>query len=245
MIRRLAWVAASAPGPDGRARVARRSAKPEALRGRAGRGADRSRASSSPPATGRSGHEGSGREPPRLKSSTSEPSRDRAWARTPDGPKRELVGPDRGHVALELAHERALRPVPPHLGQPGPQIAARPAAGTRGRPGSRPGRARLRVAPPVALPGEGEDRVRAGPDLAVDARREMDAQEREARVGDRVDEPADEAPGLRRERVVVAPERDDPRRRPAGAGHRGDAVGLETGAGDDVDRPRIGPRRST
>ena len=88
----------------------------------------------------------------------------------------------------------------------------------------------------VALPREGENGVRAGEDAAVDLPREMDAEERERRVGHGVDEPVDEAPRLGPEGVVVAPERDDPvvARRISGQG--GDAVGLEAGAGDDVAR---------
>jgi hypothetical protein len=61
----------------------------------------------------------------------------------------------------------------------------------------------------------------------------MDAQEREARIGQGVDEPVDQAAGIRREGVVVAPERHDPL--PARVpGHRRHAVGVESGAGDDV-----------
>ncbi len=73
------------------------------------------------------------------------------------------------------------------------------------------------VPAPVPLAREREDGVRAEPDLAVGTRRRVDPEERERRVGDRVDEPADEVPPLGPEREVVAPERDDPRlgRRPA------------------------------
>ena len=101
---------------------------------------------------------------------------------------------------------------------------------------------RAEVAPAVALAGEGEHRVRAGPHLAIDALGEVHAEEREARIGNRVDEAANERPGVGRQRVVVAAERDDPLA--AGvAGHRREPIGLETGAGDDVARDDVAARR--
>ena len=62
---------------------------------------------------------------------------------------------------------------------------------------------------------------------------EVDAQEREARVGHRVDHPLGQVGLLGLQLEVVAPERHDLRAL-VGAGHRGHAVGLEAGAGDQV-----------
>ena len=100
---------------------------------------------------------------------------------------------------------------------------------------------RAQVAPAIALAGEGEHRVRAGPHLAVDALREVDAQEREARIGNRVDQPANERACVGRQRVVVAAERDDPLASGV-AGHRREPIGLQPGAGDDVARHDVAAR---
>ena len=63
----------------------------------------------------------------------------------------------------------------------------------------------------------------------------MDAEKREARVRDRIDQAGDEVARGRLQSVVVAAERDDPRHvRPAIAAHRRDPVGLETCAGDHM-----------
>ena len=94
---------------------------------------------------------------------------------------------------------------------------------------------RAEVSPAVPLAGEGEHRVRARPHFAIDTLREVHAKEREARIGNRVDEATNERPGIGRQRVVVAAERDDPFA--AGvAGHRRKPIGLQTGTRDDVAR---------
>ena len=70
---------------------------------------------------------------------------------------------------------------------------------SRRKPGKASVPARSRgddIAAPVALAGRGEHGVRAGQHRAVDAPREVHAEEREARVGHRVDEAADEAARL-------------------------------------------------
>src|SRR4051794_32224544 len=70
----------------------------------------------------------------------------------------QLLGADLRHVALELADERRLPPVAPHLGEPGSEVARREAQ--EARVGRRPGELQgPDVAPAVALPGEGEDGV--------------------------------------------------------------------------------------
>ena len=145
-------------------------------------------------------------------------------------PEPELIVAQLRDVAPELVRERPLREVAPLLGEarpPEPPGEA-PEAGVAG---DRDDLAEIDVVAPVAVAGEREDRVRAGPDRAVVAAREVDPEEREARVRDRVDEPADERPRVRREPVVVAPERDDPLRAVV-AGQRRHAVRPEAGAGD-------------
>jgi hypothetical protein len=61
----------------------------------------------------------------------------------------------------------------------------------------------------------------------------MDAEERETWIGYRVHETADERAGVGRERVVVAPERDDPLAS-AIAGHRCQGVGPQAATGHEV-----------
>src|ERR1700722_308499 len=96
---------------------------------------------------------------------------------------------------------------------------------------------------PAPLPAQRGRRVRAGVQRPDDAPGEVHAEERERRVGHRVNQPADQAGRGRPERVVVAAERDDPVLVAALAGHGGDPVGLEAGTGDHgpgPDRPRVG-----
>ncbi len=66
-------------------------------------------------------------------------------------------------------------------------------------------------------------------DPAADHPGEVDAEEREPRVGDGIDQPADEVVLVRRQLEVFAPERHDPRfgLQPA---RGGDAVGIQAGA---------------
>ena len=84
---------------------------------------------------------------------------------------------------------------------------------------------------PVALARECQHRVRPGDDRSVEALREVDAEERERRIRDRVDEPAYEPFGLLSKRVVVAAKRDDSHRWPR-PGKARDTIGLEAGAPD-------------
>src|SRR6185503_11540193 len=67
--------------------------------------------------------------------------------------------------------------------------------------------------PPVALPGQGEHRVRSGVDTAVDHPGQVHAEERELRIRYRVDQPTDQVAAVGTQFVVLATERDDPRRR--------------------------------
>ena len=94
--------------------------------------------------------------------------------------------------------------------------------------------------PVAGLAGEGEDRVRAGPDLAVDAAGQVLSQEREARVRDRVDERR--GPGARASGRSVSNRRGTGRsaaraRRPVIAATRSDC---EPGA---ADQRRLRPAR--
>ncbi len=88
------------------------------------------------------------------------------------------------------------------------------------------------VRPAVAFAGEGEDRVGAGLDAAVDKAGEVDAEEREGGVGDGVNEMIDEELAGGFEEIVFAAEGDD-----AGVaafpGEGGDAVAVEAGAVDE------------
>jgi len=84
----------------------------------------------------------------------------------------------------------------------------------------------------IAFPREGEDGVRAAFNAAVDHAGEMDAEEGEARIGDGVDEVVAEVMGVWGEFEVFAFEGDDVTRGSEASGF-GDAVGLETRAGDE------------
>src|SRR2546426_140672 len=83
-------------------------------------------------------------------------------------------------------------------------LAAARAVRARGEGGRAP------AAPRVGLGAECKKGVGAEPHLAADPRREVHAEEREAGIGDRVDEAAHQAGTVRREAVVVATEGDDP-----------------------------------
>ena len=128
-----------------------------------------------------------------AKSSTSVPSRRSAWARTPAGagtrPSSGGRAPARAGwpgtapgTATGRTSAGAGAPVPP--AQP-PQ--ARPAERSRPR---RAGRRRATV----ALAGQRQHGVRAGVHAAVDHPGEVHAEERQRRVGHRVDQAADEVP---------------------------------------------------
>ena len=131
-----------------------------------------------------------------AKSSTSEPLRRRAWARIPDGPQarsaRAMPGVNRWSARRKSRSERSRTISAP------PARQYRPARRRKPRSPRMPASSRsVDVAPAVALPGVREHGVRAGPDGAVDPPREVDAQEREARVRHGVDEGPAEPPRLR------------------------------------------------
>ena len=77
---------------------------------------------------------------------------------------------------------------------------------------------------------------------AVDAAGEMHAEKRERRIGHRVDEPADQVGGPRREFVVLAPERQDPHRWRCARRSR-DPVAEQAGAVDEHPGADRAPRR--
>ena len=98
--------------------------------------------------------------------------------------------------------------------------------------------------PPVGLPAQREERVRADLERAVDAAGEVHAEERVARVGDRVDHAADELLLGRDDRHVLAAERHDPRRRRAADQPR-EPVGLQPAADDQPVDASGAPRPQT
>ena len=158
------------------------------------------------------------------------------------GPEPDLVRPDVRQVALHLADVGALGEVAPHLGgahppEPGRQSLEAP---ERERAGEI---AQVDVGALVAFAGERENGVRAGPHGAIVARREVNPEEWEARIGNWVEESRDQRAGVRRERVVVAAERHDPRDVAADvAAHGRHAVGVEPGTRDDVGRIEVAGR---
>src|SRR4029079_18762823 len=87
------------------------------------------------------------------------------------------------------------------------------------------------VLPTVPFALHCEDRVRSAVDVPVHHAREVHAEEREARVRDRVDQVFDQVPLFGRQLVVLAAERDDLR---AGVYFREarDAVRMQPGAVD-------------
>jgi hypothetical protein len=96
---------------------------------------------------------------------------------------------------------------------------------------------------PEAFAGEGQHRIRAGLDLAVDGAGEVDPEEWELGIWHRVDQPAHQIVPLGPDQVVLAAERDDPHAG-AGAGEPRDDVGVEPGAVDEPARSdRPGRRR--
>src|SRR5262249_58380665 len=114
----------------------------------------------------------------------------------------EMALLDRGEKALERPRESPLRQRPQDLRAPGSEVPRRETPEARIAEDVEHV-AHVHVAPGVALAGEGEHGVRATLDSPADRPREVDAQEREARVGHGIDEVADEAAGLGREVVVL------------------------------------------
>ena len=86
----------------------------------------------------------------------------------------------------------------------------------------------IRIGVAVVLTTDGQHRVRADLHPAVDPPCEMDAEEREPRVRDRVDEPTDKVLRFGHQRVVLTAERHDPHL----TSHPGQGrhpIGVETG----------------
>ena len=93
----------------------------------------------------------------------------------------------------------------------------------------RPGVAEDEVPAAVALSSQRDDRVRPRPHLPVGPPVDVNAEEREARVGHRVDQVPAQAGGVRLQREVVTPEGDDPR---LGSRAAGESVGTDACADD-------------
>ena len=105
---------------------------------------------------------------------------------------------ERGHVAGGRADEQAAARGVPELGQPGPPpLADQPC-------GAGPAQRRAEVVPPhrgqpVRVARRRQERGRADQHLAVDRARQVDAEERQRRVGHRIDLAAHEIGALRRQ----------------------------------------------
>ena len=89
----------------------------------------------------------------------------------------------------------------------------------------------------IAFAPQGEHRVRSCLDAAANPAREVYAQERELRIGHRVDQPAHQlmasrVMAFRSDLVILAPKRHDDRIRPR-PGKPGDTVAVKAGAVDD------------
>ena len=114
----------------------------------------------------------------------------------PDVPS-DIREPDLGRVGLDRPDEEPTTPVANHLGATHPPVAERQAA-EAGKAENRYKLAQIQVTAPVRLAPEGENGV--GPAHGtVDTPGQVDAEEREARVGDRVDQGPAEVSGLRPE----------------------------------------------
>ena len=141
-----------------------------------------------------------------AKSSTSRPSRATACARTPAQARSASPRLQLGHVAGRGARERGGGEGVVELGQPGAPPA--PRHPPRARPAQGRAEARRR-----------EQRRRADQHVAADLAREVDAEERQARVGHRVDQPAHELAAVRQRaagrRRGTGRSADRARRRPA------------------------------
>jgi hypothetical protein len=97
------------------------------------------------------------------------------------------------------------------------------------------GVARREAEPVVPLALQREDRIGAGLDTTPDHAREVRAEEREVRIGDRVDQVAYEPLPFRRQPEILAAERHDGQSRLDAAQPR-DAVGLQSSAVDQSAR---------
>ena len=120
-----------------------------------------------------------------------------AWARMPAGPASTSDGFKRRDVARRRPRRRPVwRAAKRHLGEAGAPERSGHA------PGAGPGQRRARVgavegAQRVGAARRGQQRGRAEPDVAVDRLGQVDAEERQRRVRDRVDQAADQVPGVR------------------------------------------------
>ena len=109
------------------------------------------------------------------------------------GPGRVNVLPaELRNQPLQRLQERPLAERPVHLGQRPCRSTCGPSARSRGSRASAT-RPAAEAGPRVALAAEGEHGVRPGLDAAVDHSREVDAEEREPRVGHRVDQVLDQS----------------------------------------------------
>src|SRR3989441_6041581 len=144
--------------------------------------------------------------------------------------RKEVARAKGGHVAAQRREEERLQIVAREL-----RGAGAPVANGEAREGAvaerRDDVGQPHVGPPVALARERENGVGAEQDGAVDPAGEVHAQEREARIGDRIHETAEERPPLGPKDVVVAAERNDLRIR-SGAGLARQHVRVEAGARD-------------
>ena len=125
------------------------------------------------------------------------------------GPGQQVVGGELQEVAAGGSCEAAGAQRPEHLVETGPPVP--PREGAEAGPGQGLGEIPSGDgALVVALPREGEHGVGADHDLAVDARGQVHTEERIARVGHGIDQPADQVPQVGPEQVVVSAERQDP-----------------------------------
>ena len=140
----------------------------------------------------------------------------------PGRPALDVGGAQLGHVARAGGHEGPLAGGHAQLVRPGaPEAPRHP-------PGPRP-----------AQPAD-EHRRRPEQHVARDVAREVHAEERQVRIGHRVDEAVDEPAGVRAQAQVLPAEGDDARVLRRARRHR-QAAGLPAGAEDRVARGR--PRR--
>ena len=149
---------------------------------------------------------------PIRKSSTSDPSGSRACARTPARARTRSVSRGSPNVAPRFCRERRaqcgeLDLVKPHAPVSPREPAEAPAAHGLENVTS------AKVEPVIALPREGEDRVRADVDTAVDAACEVHAQEWVGGVGHGIHEPPNELLARLGQAVVLTAERNDRRAR--------------------------------
>ena len=145
-----------------------------------------------------------------TKSSIRLPSRPSAWARTPAGPGRTSSAVQLRDVAGAVLDQRAAADGVAQLAQAGPPPAARHPVGAGPAQGLAqvPGGQALEV---VGVARAGQQRGRADQDLVVGAAGEVDAEERQRRVGHRVDERAHEVAALGPQAQPGAAEGDDAR----------------------------------